>query len=434
MKEISIKFQPGVKGKNGTMINISITGLANLSTSKTTTRYVTSTGVILKELEQIETNQQLNDIKSNIFKAYDKASINETLHEFTRDTIKTIIAKVTQRDAAKLKKLISNEKEFTAKDGVLKFYAIPDNFDSCIDLYINTHGGYLIQVNSNKVKQGTLKGFKSLKMHINALFGSLKLSNVNQTTLNKFEAYFEKDGKAASSHAKYLSYFKRVLQFATLPKVNLSDNRYFEQIGAYNGKVLKVQTENIFSLPLNDIKTIYEYKAVDKAEIAKDIFVFLCMTGLRVSDTKNLTISTLEGIEQLSFVIQKTNLIGRLPLNKTAREILTKYDNKLPRIADQEINRIIKKIGLALGWDGIVPQFELNVNDQNIKQTTCLKYELLSTKIGRKSFATLMSKNGYMAEASQIMGYEAKGIFKSHYAGKIEMPKLLEAVKTLEIK
>ncbi len=89
--------------------------------------------------------------------------------------------------------------------------------------------------------------------------------------------------------------------------------------------------------------------------IQRDIFVFQCLIGCRVSDLLNLTRSNLidGGIE---YIPQKTKeeraTTVRVPLNRTAAEIVERYADKsrealLPFVSAQKYNQAIKRIFLA---------------------------------------------------------------------------------------
>ncbi len=89
--------------------------------------------------------------------------------------------------------------------------------------------------------------------------------------------------------------------------------------------------------------------------IQRDIFVFQCLIGCRVSDLLNLTRGNLidGGIE---YIPQKTKderaTTVRVPLNRTAAEIVERYADKsrealLPFVSAQKYNQAIKRIFLA---------------------------------------------------------------------------------------
>lgn len=97
----------------------------------------------------------------------------------------------------------------------------------------------------------------------------------------------------------------------------------------------------------------------DKPNLAvqRDIFVFQCVIGCRVSDLRNLTKnSVINGA--VEYIPRKTKeghpVTVRVPLNTVAREIVERYKDipgprLLPCIADQNYNYAIKEIFTAAG-------------------------------------------------------------------------------------
>lgn len=97
-------------------------------------------------------------------------------------------------------------------------------------------------------------------------------------------------------------------------------------------------------------------------EVQRDIFVFQCFIGCRVSDLKKMTkTSVIKGA--IEYIPRKTKnghpVTVRVPLSPTAQEILDRYkdipgDKLLPFICDQDYNRDIKKMIRLAGIDRMV--------------------------------------------------------------------------------
>lgn len=93
-------------------------------------------------------------------------------------------------------------------------------------------------------------------------------------------------------------------------------------------------------------------------ETQKDIFVFQCHVGCRVSDLMSLTTANLTNDGFLQYIQQKLRkskpIVVRVPLTDTAKEIIAKYagqpENRLlPFISDIKYNVAIKKVLRAAG-------------------------------------------------------------------------------------
>jgi integrase len=417
---IKVKFVAGAKVKLGYNTNLVITGLANIATTNKSTRYTTTTGVILNDLSKINTDSRLLSIKTDIIKTYEKATATDTLNEFTRITIKDIISKATNRQVKNVAPITN------------------DSFFYCLDYYIQTKGGYNI-VNKNDVKESTLKIFKTLGRQVMGIDANLKLSQIDHKFLDKFKKSYSKQSK--STYVKMFKALKVILKFANHKKINLSSNTIYNEMEIDSKDVEATQTKNVYSLSKEDLNELFYFTDFEKtsnpakAEIIRDVFIFMCMTGIRVSDLKDIAQYNVDGIDHMSIITQKTGKPCKIPLNRTASEILTRYDKLLSLVIDADINIHIKEIGKALKWNDKTELFKIGANDTRIKRADDkLKYERLSTKVARKTFATLLDDNGYNSQSQLMMGFEPKGIFEKHYNDSSKkLKKCLEAVRTIEI-
>ena len=101
----------------------------------------------------------------------------------------------------------------------------------------------------------------------------------------------------------------------------------------------------------------YDFSDNPRLEVQRDIFVFQCVIGCRVSDLRNLTKeSVINGA--VEYIPRKTKegnpVTVRVPLNSVARAILEKYKDLpgkqlLPCIADQNYNYAIKEVFTIAG-------------------------------------------------------------------------------------
>jgi len=445
-------FNKGREGKSGFMVNIAITGFAALGKVKGTTRYTTTTGVFYNNIEHgafekfILSDYRLTNIEAKIKSLISDAIRFKQIQNISRDAIREIINIEVDNDAGKVAKVatIEDKRQIKGKHG--EFYQIDDTLKNCIQLYIDTKGGHLIGVNKNEVKYGTLKEFNSLIAHVEKIKKGAKLSDIDQDFLNQLEKYFKNSAK--STFIKNTKMLKRVLKFANEKKVDLLNNEFYKEILIDSSQITNVQTENIFALSFEELQELYKFnnfeqiKHPERSEIARDLFIFQCMTGIRVSDLHNFKRFTIDGIDSIHFVTQKTDVISAIPLNKTAQAIINKYADMpfkgsssaiLPLIPEQHINISIKLVGSALNWNNEIPIYTLKTKDSKTKIDTTVKYKMLKTKVGRKTFATLLDEQGFESAAKQMMGYGPTGIYHRHYAKKLKLSVLLNAVRTLEL-
>lgn len=101
----------------------------------------------------------------------------------------------------------------------------------------------------------------------------------------------------------------------------------------------------------------YDFTDNPRLEAQRDIFVFQCVIGCRVSDLRNLTKgSVINGA--IEYIPRKTKegrpVTVRVPLNSVARAIVEKYQDTpgaslLPCISDQRYNDAIKEVFTVAG-------------------------------------------------------------------------------------
>ena len=97
----------------------------------------------------------------------------------------------------------------------------------------------------------------------------------------------------------------------------------------------------------------------------KDIFVFGCTVGLRISDLMSLkktNIITADGAVFLSVITKKTGAEVRIPLPDYIIEIIKRNKRKagkylLPRLSGTNLNIQIKQLIKAAGWNSVLPKY-----------------------------------------------------------------------------
>lgn len=135
------------------------------------------------------------------------------------------------------------------------------------------------------------------------------------------------------------------------------------------------------------------------AEVARDIFLVGVYTAQRVSDYNSISpdqiVTSKDGKQHIIFRQQKTKQVVRVPVKPALKAILEKYDNHLPYMCDQLINRYIKRIGEAAGITEMVQVITIRGGREVTESRP--KYDLICTHSARRTGATLM----YLAGLSE---------------------------------
>lgn len=134
----------------------------------------------------------------------------------------------------------------------------------------------------------------------------------------------------------------------------------------------------------------YDFSDDPRLAVQRDIFVFQCVIGCRVSDLRNLRKdSIINGA--VEYIPRKTKegrpVTVRVPLNSVAREILERYKDipgemLLPCIADQNYNYAIKDIFKAAGLTRMVTVLNPTTRQEEKRPLN----EVASSHLARRCF------------------------------------------------
>lgn len=181
-------------------------------------------------------------------------------------------------------------------------------------------------------------------------------------------------------------------------------------------------------------KTIRKY-FID-LDLVRDIFVFACRTGQRISDIKRFQAIQVVG-DVWTFTQRKGNRTKiksiRIPLDgfiTNALLILRKYNYSLPKVSEADINLGIKEIAKRAG---ITEAFYIERWAGNKKiQIPGFKYEFLSSHTGKKSFITILAGLGVpLKNISDFTGTSIRTIEK-HYLGEADIDQARKYLRQAE--
>lgn len=146
-----------------------------------------------------------------------------------------------------------------------------------------------------------------------------------------------------------------------------------------------------YLLTLDEVKCLshLDLSTHPRLAVQRDIFVFQCMIGCRVSDLRNLTKdSVINGA--VEYIPRKTKegqpVTVRVPLNSVACAILERYKDTpgkklLPCISDQKYNDAIKEFFTEAGLTRIVTMMDASHNE--VKRPL---NEVASSHLARRTF------------------------------------------------
>ena len=163
-------------------------------------------------------------------------------------------------------------------------------------------------------------------------------------------------------------------------------------------KVKREESKNIKWLTLEEIQQIESAKlSSGSLTRVRDLFIFMCYTGLAYSDAVSFSADNLETDGEYTFVTgrrQKTNEEYFVLLLPEAKAILDKYDYQLPRISNQQFNIRLKKLANEIGID-----------------------KPLTSHFARHSCAMMLLNKGVRMETvAKVLGHANTKVTESTYA------------------
>ena len=172
-------------------------------------------------------------------------------------------------------------------------------------------------------------------------------------------------------------------------------------------KTIKRQPVRKETLDIQEIHKLYKFKFTHKAdEQIRDIFVFLCLTGIRYQDLFDFDKKfikkrkTGDGFVYVK-AASKTSLDYNIPLCKMVLELLKKYKYELPKISDQYGNRAIKE---ALKKTKLFNDYTQIIDKETKKYKK--RYEAITLHKGRDSFITNLVDTTPLNEIMKYTGHK----------------------------
>ena len=169
----------------------------------------------------------------------------------------------------------------------------------------------------------------------------------------------------------------------------LTDNKPFQR---YNGRLSeKYGTPYYISLDERNIIADFDLKSCPELEIPRDIFVFQCLIGCRISDLFKMTRSNIIN-DTVEYIPHKTKderpQVIRVPLNERAKILIAKYkdaDSKgkiFPFPSERAYNKSIKEILKVCGITRPVTVINPTTGKEEIRPIN----EIASSHMARRTF------------------------------------------------
>lgn len=331
---------------------------------------------------------QKQRVKTNKSRVINSHTVNNYLNKLETELMNTY-SRYIDEERVITKELIRETLDIiTGKiEPVEKEEIVPVDFFKFSENYLNQKKDQIAQL-SYTLYKGSLTKLKKYKRSRNV---RVDFSSFDKPFLDDFRKFLEVHENLAlntiSKHFKNLKMF--VIEAKNQGLISNPPLKYF-----------KVSTEETTAIYLNDSE-IEKILKLDlsfnkRMELARDKFLMGCYTGQRVSDYNGITsenIIDINGLECFRIKQRKTKNIVDCPITLEIREIMSRYNNQPPPyLHDTDINENIKIVGRILGFNEVI-KTEITKGGKLLKRNK-LKWEMIETHTGRRSFCTNNYKKG----------------------------------------
>ncbi|MEI5984449.1 MULTISPECIES: site-specific integrase [Sphingobacterium] len=316
--------------------------------------------------------------------------INEKIHD--NDELKKRITKEFRVEKISQSKFPSTESLTDQKDINQPNFGSVDFISYCEFVQAERISGKRPIISGNR--QGLNYKYNSLKnpsTTISSLKEYVKYKRIKQLSFNDINVAFYNDYRnyLLNVKKKKISTFStRVRDIKAFMNEGI-DDKLHQNTGHKNKRFIAPKYESTgIALTLEEIRTIQDADIDKYYHHVRDLFLIGCYTALRFSDYSSLELVEIDD----SFIRlkqSKTNNRVSIPIMKGLKEILSRYNNKLPPpCSNQHFNRTIKKI-CSLSEIGLDRVYEIDKYGNKIMWSS-----KVTSHTGRRSYATNMFKLG----------------------------------------
>lgn len=246
------------------------------------------------------------------------------------------------------------------------------------------------------VNSGTVKKYNTIVTKLEAFQKfqrkQFQVKDIDVSFRHEFLKYLMEQERLSNNTAgRYIKFVKTIALDARKNGIEVSP--MLDDIKGYTVRSPKV---TLSFDELNEIKKALPFD--EKLQIARDWLVISCFVGQRVGDLftmKSKMISVVDGFRLLTIEQQKTGKVVEIPLHEEVEEVLRKYNGEFPPVFLPEpesnkvvYNRYIKEVCRLAGLTEITKGNLRNSDTGRYDSGNYEKFKLVSSHIGRRSFAT----------------------------------------------
>ena len=347
--------------------------------------------------KQIEINGEMNKVENHVINAFNKVNNPSSID----------------------KQWLANQIEM--------FYN-PNQIEDDIPTDLVGFLEYYIKVKLDPNKKATIKKYNVLlnkmKRFQKELERTIFISDINEGFQRRFQKYYNEKFYAHNTAQRELNIIKTICRYARIKGIPL--HQEFDMLG------MKEDIVDDIYLTFDEIEKIKNAQIEEEyLDNARDWLIISCYTGQRISDFMRFDksmISEQKGVKLIEFM-QKKPIKPKymaIPVFPEVQEILDKRNGEFPRkISDQRYNDYIKIVCEKAGINEMVKgKIRSNISkDENNPlwrdvEGIYPKHDLVTSHIGRKSFASNYHGNLELSYIKYITGHSTEKILMDSYMKK----------------
>ena len=213
----------------------------------------------------------------------------------------------------------------------------------------------------------------------------LTLDEINNDFYEELVSYFFNERKLVrNTVGKYVKNLKAFMSYC-------NHKGFITSLEFKDFEVFKDQ-QLITYLTVEEIRKLKGVKLeTELQDAARDLFLFMCFSGLRYCDTQQITPGNIRH-DFIQFTTVKTKSPQGTPITPQAKEILAKYDNCLPKLLIHTFNTNLKTIAEKAGFN----QETTKVRFVGADRTEIKKpmYQFFSSHLAKRTFISLYFRRG----------------------------------------
>lgn len=291
---------------------------------------------------------------------------------------------------------------------------------------------YYIEYRKHELKDGLIKKIRVTKHKLERFQicrkKSISIIDINDNFKNEFVDYCKNEKYAQNTIERDLATVKTVCKHARF--IGLDTSQQLDSL-----RLDKEKTDNIY-LSFDELDKIEKSKLTESLENAKDWLIISCYTGQRISDFMRFTSSMIRiesGKSLIEFTQKKTGKIMTIPVHPKVTEILMKRNGKFPYvISDQKYNDYIKDVCKIAKLNKKISgskKTETKPDSKIFRKEAGYfeKWELVTSHIGRRSFATNFYGTIPTMYLINVTGHSTEKMFLN-YIGKSNKDLAMELI------